>query len=291
MEKKILIIGGEGMIGSAIVHYLSQKKNLKVFTTVRSLGIKNSLLFKKCQKIFAQINLEENKKSLLDIFQEISPDIVINCIGVVKQSTEINDYDKTIYLNAVLPHYLANLCENFNCRFIHISSDCVFSGIKGNYKETDAPDPEDLYGKSKLMGEIVNGNSLTLRVSVIGHELKRQQGIVEWFLSQNKTVEGYKKAIFSGLTSYEFAKVIYTKVIPNSNLKGLYHLSSDFISKNDLLNLLKKVYKKKVDIIPSTKVVIDRSLNSSLFRNTTGYYPLKWPQMIKEMKKFNNSKK
>jgi dTDP-4-dehydrorhamnose reductase len=288
MKKKILIIGGEGMIGSAIVKYFSQKKDLTIFTTVSSLAIKNSLLFKKCQKIFSKIDLEENKTSLPMIFNQISPDIVINCIGVVKQSTEISDYDKTIYLNAVLPHYLANLCANFNCRFIHISSDCVFSGTKGNYKEIDSTDPEDLYGKSKLMGETVNGNALTLRVSVIGHEIKRYQGIVEWFLSQNKTVEGYQTAIFSGLTSYEFAKVLYTKVIPNSNLKGLYHVSSNPISKHDLLNLIKKIYKKKIDIIPSTKVIIDRSLNSSIFRNTTGYFPIEWPKMIKEMKKFND---
>jgi dTDP-4-dehydrorhamnose reductase len=284
VKKKILVVGASGMIGNALINFLSNIDKFSVFGTIRSLD--SPIFFKNFNniKIFNTINLE-NINSLVSVINLISPDIVINCIGVVKQSKEILNYYNTISLNSLFPHYLYTLSLKHRFRIIHISTDCVFSGSKGNYTERDFTDPNDLYGQSKLLGEIKSGDAITIRASLIGHEINRKQGIVEWFLSQEGTVEGYKKAIFSGLTSTEFARIIYENIIPNSNLRGLYHVSSVPISKHDLLILLKNIYNKtKINIVGSNKIIINRSLNSSYFQNQTGYLFKNWPQMIKEMK-------
>jgi dTDP-4-dehydrorhamnose reductase len=272
------------MIGNALVQFLSIKDKFSVFGSVRNLDYSDFLNNIKNVKIFSSINLE-NMNSIASLINLVSPDIVINCVGVVKQSSEINNYYNTISLNSLFPHYLYNLSVKYRFRLIHISTDCVFSGFKGNYTESDFTDPIDLYGHSKLLGEVKSENVITVRASLIGHEINRKQGIVEWFLSQNGTVEGYKKAIFSGLTSTEFSRVIYEYIIPNPNLKGLYHVSSTPISKYDLLLLLKNIYNKTtINLIGSNKIIINRSLDSSNFQNHTGYLFKGWPQMIKEMK-------
>jgi dTDP-4-dehydrorhamnose reductase len=284
VKKKILIIGASGMIGSALVSFFSKVGEFSVFGSIRSLDIPNFFNKFNNVKIFNSINLDK-KNSLLSVINLISPDIVINCVGVVKQSEEIKNYYNTIFLNSLFPHYLYELSSKHSFRLIHISSDCVFSGNKGNYSETDVTDPNDLYGLTKLLGEIKSGNAITIRASLIGHEIYRKQGIVEWFLSQDGNVQGYNKAIFSGVTSIEFARIIYENIIPNHNLKGLYHISSFPISKYDLLLLIKNIYNKtSINIIGSNKIIINRSLNSSNFQNHTGYLVKEWPQMIKEMK-------
>jgi dTDP-4-dehydrorhamnose reductase len=285
VKKKILIIGASGMIGSALVKFLSKSDEFSIFGSIRYLCTSKNFFNKFNNiKIFNNINLE-NTNSLLSVINLISPDIVINCAGVVKQSKEIRNRYNTIFLNSLFPHYLFQLSSKHNFRLIHISTDCVFSGNKGNYSETDFTDANDFYGRTKLLGEIKSGNSINIRASLIGHEIKKKQGIVEWFLSQDGNVEGYKKAIFSGLTSVEFARIICENIISNHNLKGLYHISSNPISKHDLLLLIKKIYNKtSINIISSNKIIINRSLNSSNFQNHTGYLPKDWPQMIKEMK-------
>jgi dTDP-4-dehydrorhamnose reductase len=286
MKKKILIIGASGLLGNTLLKFFSKKVKFAIFATIRSANnfnmLENNLHY--C-KIFDGIDVN-NKIHLENVFSEVIPDIVINCVGIIKQSKEIDDHFKVISINTLLPHYLLNLSTRYSSRFIHFSTDCVFSGSKGNYTEDDLPDAQDLYGRSKLLGEVYYGNSITLRTSIIGHELNSSKSLVDWFLSKDENTEGYKKAIFSGLTTYEIATVIHDYII-NTDLVGLYHLSADPISKYELLLLIKDIYGKTINVIPDEKkVVVNRSLDSSRFRKATGFLPKSWPLMIKEMYNF-----
>lgn len=284
--KKILIIGASGMIGSTLLKFLSIKNNHSIFATIKSPNSFKIPNFSGNYQLFSDLDVE-NKNDLENIYIKNNPDVVINCVGIVKQSKEIKNNFKVISLNSLLPHYLKNLCTKYSARFINISSDCVFSGSRGNYLEDDLPDATDLYGRSKILGEVYSKNAITLRTSLIGHELNNTYGILEWFLSQSNNVEGYQKAIFSGLTVTEFARIINDYVLPNKKLTGLYHLSSVPICKYDLLMLIKQIYGKRINVIPDDKkVMINRSLNSSKFRKATGFLPKSWSQMIKEMNSF-----
>lgn len=281
--KKILIIGASGMIGNSLLSFLLKKSNYSISATIRSPDTFKAPKDLSEYHLFKNIDVE-NKKDLEKVFIKVNPDIVINCVGIVKQSKEMKNSYKVIYLNSLLPHYLQNLCTSHSARFINISTDCVFSGLKGNYLEKDLPDAPDLYGRSKYLGEVYCGNTITLRTSLIGHEYKNTYGLLEWFLSQNKLVEGYKKAIFSGLTVVEFARIVDEFVLPNNKLMGLYHVSADPICKYDLLLLIKNIYGKNIGIVPENKkMAIDRSINSFSFRKATGFMPKTWPLMIKEM--------
>ena len=173
---------------------------------------------------------------------------------------------------------------------IHFSTDCVFSGLKGNYLENDFADANDIYGRSKFLGEISSEGNITIRTSFIGKELGTNRALLNWFLSQKEKIKGYRNAIYSGLTTLEIAKVLDKYVIPNPDLQGLYHLSADNIDKYSLLSLLNKVYKKNLFIEEDLNIRIDRSLNSYKFRNETGYKPLQWEQAIEEMREFGNEK-
>lgn len=285
MLTKILIIGGSGMLGNTLLRFFSRKKNFDVSTTIRSsklLGISN----KSCNyQLFNNIHLED-KKDISKVFDQVRPDVVINCAAVIKHSNESIDHLKVLLLNTILPHYLAKLSENFNARLIHFSTDCVFLGSKGNYNESDFPDALDFYGRSKLLGEINYPNTITIRTSLVGHELNSTKNLIEWFLMQNHEIKGYNEAIFSGLSTFEVAKVIDTYILPNKKLEGLYHLSSQPISKYGLLLLVKKIYKKSIGIIKDHSLKINRSLDSSRFCKATNYVSKPWDLMIQEMKEF-----
>ena len=166
---------------------------------------------------------------------------------------------------------------------IHISTDCVFNGIKGNYTEKDFADADDLYGRSKFLGEVDYPHCLTLRTSIIGHELKGGLGLVEWFMAQPGPVEGFTKAIFSGFPTVEIANIIGNHAIPHPQLSGLYQVSADPISKYDLLKLIAGQYGRQIAIEPSAELKIDRSLNSDRFRSASGYMPPAWPKLVARM--------
>lgn len=171
---------------------------------------------------------------------------------------------------------------------IHISTDCVFSGKKGNYQESDQSDAEDLYGRTKFLGEVTDHPYIiTLRTSIIGRELTTRLGLIEWFLSQKDgdTIRGYKRAIFTGFTTDELSRIIMNAVIPHPELTGLYHISSDPINKYDLLQMVNQTFRRKINIVPDEDFFMDRSLSSTLFRQATGYQPPSWPEMIQEMAK------
>ena len=224
--------------------------------------------------------------SIRKLITKHKPDIVINCVGLVKQLSAANDPLVAMPINALFPHKLARLCFEYGARLVHMSTDCVFSGSKGMYTENDYADARDLYGLSKLIGEVDYSNAVTLRTSIIGHELNSHRSLVDWFLSQNDDVKGFKRAIFSGLPTVEIAQVISELVIPHKQLTGVYHLSADPISKYDLLSLVAKVYKKNIKIKEDNDFVIDRSLDSSRFRRETSYSPPSWESLICKMQDF-----
>ena len=282
---RILILGASGMLGSTLFRYFSSQSGVEVYGTARSFHSVRTLP----EALHAHLKLNvdvENADHLLKAFAEVRPDVVLNCVGIVKQLSEADDPLTAIPINSLLPHRLAKLFATSGARLIHFSTDCVFSGSKGLYAECDTPDAADLYGRSKLLGEVDYANAITLRTSLIGHELAGNRSLVSWFLTQNGSVKGYRRAIFSGLPTIEIARVVHEHVLPNPDLCGLYHLSVDPISKFDLLRLVAHVYGKSIEIIPDDEFVIDRSLDSSRFRAETGYSPKPWPDLIQAMHDF-----
>ncbi len=279
---RVLILGCNGMLGHKLVQRLNDKfevwstqrkhlspdKYLNIFLPEKTIYGVNAEIFKTVKKSIAQAN----------------PDVIVNAIGVIKQNQSSNNVVKNLIVNSILPHRLANLAQLNNIRLINISTDCVFSGTKGNYRESDVTDALDLYGRSKFLGEVTAENCLTLRTSIIGRELKTNHSLVEWFLSQaGKKVKGYKNAIFSGFPTVILADIIADLIAKNKKLYGLYHVSSQPISKFDLLTLLKKAYQIKIEIEPFEEFKIDRSLNSAKFRRETNFQPMSWNEMVKKM--------
>jgi dTDP-4-dehydrorhamnose reductase len=189
----------------------------------------------------------------------------------------------SIQLNSLLPHRISLICRAAKIRMIHVSTDCVFSGKRGNYKVDDQSDAEDLYGRTKFLGEVHYPHCVTLRTSIIGLELKNRLGLIEWFLAQEGTIKGFTKAIYSGFTTDELSRIINDYVIPDNELHGLYQVSSEPISKYDLLMLAKESFKQDINILPEEDFFSDRSLNSTNFRTITGYQPPSWQAMIEEM--------
>ena len=282
---RILVLGASGMLGSTLLRYLSSQSDVKVYGTARSVHSIGNL--PEGLQAHASLNVDvENADHLLKVFANVRPDVVINCVGIVKQLSEADDLLTATPINSLLPHRLAKLCAASGARLIHFSTDCVFSGTKGFYSESDTPDAVDLYGRSKLLGEVDYPNTLTLRTSLIGHELTGNRSLVSWFLSQSGRVKGFRRAIFSGLPTVEIARVVHEHVLPNSDLCGLYHLSVDPISKFDLLSLIAGVYGKSIEIIPDDDLVIDRSLDSSRFRTATGFSAKPWPELVQAMHDF-----
>ena len=235
------------------------------------------------------------------------PDVVVNCIGVVKQLAAAHDPIASITLNALFPHIVARACAEAGARMIHISTDCVFAGTRGNYTENDLPDAADLYGRSKLLGEVTGGRALTIRTSVIGRELRTSNGLVEWFLSnRGGSVRGFTNAIFSGVTTVMLARILATVIDQHPDMHGLYHVAGAAISKYDLLMMLNTAMGAGVTITPDDGFPgsagvppavqhdpakyggrdarvprgIDRSLDATRFQSATGLPPPEWPEMI-----------
>jgi len=278
---RILILGGSGMLGHRLWMVLG--KTHETWVTIRgdSTPFPDSPEFPPhlVRPNVDAASFDEVTRALASI----RPDLVINCIGLIKQSSLAKDPLLSLQLNALLPHRVSMICRTAGIRMIHISTDCVFSGKKGNYQESDQSDAEDLYGRTKFLGEVAYPHTVTLRTSIIGRELKARLGLIEWFLSQQGTIKGYHRAIYTGFTTDELARIICERVIPNGQLSGVYHVSSDPISKGDLLLLAKDTFGKTVTIVPDTDFVCDRSLDSSRFRQLTGYSPPPWTEMIGEL--------
>jgi len=281
----ILVLGVSGMLGNAMFRFLSEQQVLNVFGTARSSSTLKHFPAKLAKRIMAGIDVE-NQDILMQVFVEVRPAVVVNCVGLIKQLADSDNPLMALPINAVLPHRLARLCELVGARLVHISTDCVYSGKKGNYLESDISDAEDLYGRSKFLGEVNYKHAITLRTSIIGHELASAHGLVGWFLAQEGQAKGYTHAIFSGLPTVELARIVFDVVFPRPALCGVFHVASTPIAKYDLFKLVAKVYGKNIEILPDQAVVIDRSLDATRFRNATGYTAPPWPELVSKMYEF-----
>ncbi len=280
---RVLVLGVTGMLGGAVFRAFNGDPTHSVWGTLRSsAGL----------KYFSDVELSSllpgvdvlDQDALVAVLSSVRPDVVINCVGLIKQLADAKDPLSALPINALLPHRLVRLCDLLGARLIHVSTDCVFSGRKGGYLESDLSDAEDLYGKSKYIGELHDSpNAITLRTSIIGHELSSSYALVDWFLAQEGAVRGFSKAIFSGLPTVELARVMKDFVLPHPELNGLYHVAAEPIAKLDLLTLIASQYGKKIEIRPDASLVIDRSLNGERFNLATGYQAPSWPQLIELM--------
>lgn len=274
------------MLGNAVFRFFSESSGYDVIGTMRGDRSKKFFPVSLQANLISGVDVE-NVDSLVQVMGDVKPDVVINCIGLVKQLEEADDPLAAIPINSLLPHRLARLCAVSGARFIHMSTDCVFSGSKGMYLDSDFSDAKDIYGRSKFLGEVDYKNSITLRTSIIGHELDGQRSLVDWFLSQSGSVKGFRKAIFSGLPTVEIARLIRDYVIPYPELHGVYNVSAEPINKLDLLTLVAKIYGKSIDIQSDENIVIDRSLDSTRFRQATGFKPKSWPELVQAMQIFH----
>ena len=225
-----------------------------------------------------------NFASVAQALNSTQPNVVVNCIGIVKQDAAAKDPITSISINSLFPHQLAEKCRHLGARLIHLGTDCVFSGAKGNYSEADYADPQDMYGRTKLLGEVGADDCLTIRTSMIGRELRGSHGLVEWFLAQQgKQIKGFTRAIFSGFTTNALARIIANLIERELDLSGVWHVSAEPISKFDLLTLIKQTYGLDIEIAADESFVCDRSLDSSRFADVTGFQRPAWPEMIAEM--------
>lgn len=282
---KILVLGATGMLGNAMVRFLGGTDGLDVIAASRAADASRHFHDDIGVRFVGNVDAV-SPDSLTGLFAKTRPEVVINCVGLIKQDADGQRTLAAVPINTLLPHRLLQLSETCGARLVHVSTDCVFSGDKGGYVETDRADATDVYGLTKYLGEVAGDRAITLRTSIIGHELRAGLGLVEWFLAQQGQVKGFTQAIFSGVPTVELARIVRDYVLPRPDLKGLYHVSAAPIAKHDLLKLIAAAYCKTIDIVADDSLVIDRSLNSDRFRSATGYTPPPWPDLIAAMHRF-----
>ena len=274
---RVLVFGAGGMLGHKLMQVLGA--NHEVFGTVRD-ATKKLEPFAREDRIVVNVAVDD-LDSIRKAIETVKPDVVMNAVGIIKQLPDSKNVITTLTVNSIFPHRLAELGKEFGFRLITISTDCVFSGSRGNYSEDDIPDATDLYGKSKNLGEVIDDNCLTLRTSIIGHELGSSHSLIDWFLSnRGGKVKGFANAIYSGFPTIVFAAIIDNLIRNYPKLTGLYHVSSDPINKYDLLRLVNEAYSANVTIERDEEFKIDRSLDSMRFRSETRFKPESWEQMI-----------
>jgi dTDP-4-dehydrorhamnose reductase len=281
---RVAVLGATGLLGSTIFRLLSKDPNLLISGTIRK---------KEAIKFFVP-DLENQLVVIPDLtdfnalqqyFLKIQPQVVINCVSVGRPIP--SNLENLIKILSVFPQRLAHICHLEGIRLIQISSDGVFSGLRGGYTEEDIPDAIDTYGIAKILGEVRETGAITLRTSILGPELETKTGILDWFLAQKKQCNGFTRSIFSGLPTIVLARLIRDEIIPSVELSGLFHIASSPISKFDLLRLIAKRYKKTIKIVQDDSVVVDRSLSAERFRAKTGYSAPDWVEMIDSMYSYN----
>jgi dTDP-4-dehydrorhamnose reductase len=278
---KILILGGDGMLGHQLLKYLSSHHEVKVslrqdIESYRQYGLFNQ------NNSYPGIDVRSIDR-LIEVMADFQPEAVINAVGIVKQRHTAKESIPSLEINSLLPHRLSVLCKTSGARLVHLSTDCVFSGKKGNYLEQDPSDAEDLYGKTKFLGEVNDSHCITLRTSIIGYELTRKKSLLEWFLAQSETVKGFTNAIYTGFTTQEMSRIIDMLLVKHPEAYGVYQVSSKPINKFELLLLFREKLHKSIDITPDDNFICDRSLDSSRFRKEFSYTPPTWEAMIDEL--------
>ncbi|WCB46372.1 dTDP-4-dehydrorhamnose reductase family protein [Nitratidesulfovibrio vulgaris] len=278
---KVLVIGAAGMLGHQIVRKLTD--DFTVFTTVRGSRERyRQAGIALPEDTFHGVNAlcDDHVDSVL---RACTPDVVINCVGLVKQRKDAASPIPSIEINALLPHKLNAMCQQAGARFIHFSTDCVFSGRTGMYPDHAPHDASDMYGRSKSLGEVDGPGSLTLRTSLIGPELENKLGLVEWFLAQRGAIRGFTRVVFSGLTTFATCRVVADLLQRHPNAEGVYNLAAAPISKHDLLCMLRDALGLPVEITPTDEPDCNRSLDGSRFREHFGWTPPTWPEMVDEL--------
>lgn len=276
---RVLILGGAGMLGHKLYQRYCQR--YEVYTTIRgSYSAYAHYQIFNAEHVIEHVDVF-HFDSIVQALAQAKPDVVINCIGVIKQLATAKDPIISLTINSLLPHRLAGVCQAANIRLLHISTDCVFNGKDGMYTEDTPSNAEDLYGRSKFLGEVGGPDCLTLRTSIIGRELHTRSGLIEWFLSnRGKQVSGFRQAIYSGFTTLALADIIADVIDNHPQLNGVYQVSSNPINKYDLLILTRDAFGLDITIEPDDSVQIDRSLDSTRFRQATGFQPPSWAEMI-----------
>ena len=279
---RILILGGDGMLGHRLLLNLRDRHETKV-TLRRGLSEYEQYGMFTLENSYAGVEARDEDR-LLEVFGNFRPEAVVNCVGIIKQRGEAKEAIPSIEINALLPHRLAVACHTVDARLVHLSTDCVFSGRRGNYTERDIPDAEDLYGRTKLLGEVGEPPCVTLRTSIIGLELSRKGSLIEWFLAQKGEIRGFTNAIYTGLTTAEMSRVIEKVLVEYPGLSGVWQVASEKINKYDLLTRFSEALgRDDVTIVPDGSVKIDRSLSGLEFQRVTGYDPPGWDAMLAEL--------
>ena len=280
---RVLILGGTGMLGHKL--FQTFRERFDTFVTLRAGGPPwHGYPFDPDPGRGIGGIEATDFETVVAAIAQARPDVVVNCIGIVKQRAAAADVDASMRVNAQFPPLLARLCRDRGCRLIHLSTDCVFSGLRGGYSEDDEPDPVDLYGRSKLLGEVAGEGCLTLRTSMIGRELAGHAGLLEWFISQRGgRVQGFRNAVFSGLTTVALARVIAALVSDPGGLQGLFHVAATAISKLELLERVNRALGLGIAIEPVDEPRLDRSLDGSRFAAATGIVVPSWDRMIADL--------
>ena len=283
---RVLVLGGAGMFGHKLVQMLAAR-GLWVAATIRSASSLNSPAARatlgNADRVFDAVDVLQDDQ-LARTIAAAEPDVVVNAVGIIKQVDAAKDPIILISTNALLPHRIAAQCARLGTRLIHFSTDCVFSGRNGPYAEDMPADPEDLYGRSKVLGEPIGPRCLTIRTSIVGRELRVRAGLVEWFLSQRGgSATGYAKALYSGLTTGTLADLVARLIVDHQELDGLWHVSSDAINKYELLSLVNRHFRLGIALARDDSLAIDRRLDGSRFRARTGFSAPSWDAMIAEM--------
>ena len=278
---RILILGGDGMLGHQLFSYLRPRHQIRC-TLRQDLSVYDRFGLFDVENSYGGVDVRSLER-LVEVLADFRPEAVINCIGIVKQRPTAKESIPSLEINSLLPHRLAVLCKGIGARLVHLSTDCVFSGEKGNYRESDPSDAVDLYGKTKFLGEIGDENCLTLRTSIIGRELTRKKSLLEWFLAQTGSVKGFKKAIYTGFTTLEMSRIIETMLVKYPGARGVYQVSRDPINKYELLLLFREKLGHQIEILPDESFCCDRSLDSTRFRQEFSYVPPSWASMISEL--------
>lgn len=280
---RILLLGGAGTLGHKLWQYLSTRFPDTVVTIrkPRQVYARSGLFFG--SRVVDSLDLREFGH-LDRLLNNVRPSVIVNCAGVTLRSKEALDKNSAISINALLPHRLAEWCSRTGARLIHFSTVCVYDGKKGGYSEEDAPDARDLYGMTKMLGDVSAPFALTLRSSFIGREIFGGTELLEWFLAQKgKNIKGFRKALFTGLTTNKLAELVGELIEKHPQLNGLYHVSSETVSKYELLCLMKEAYGIDVEITPEDGFEMKRNLKGERFEKAAGFVCPPWKTMMAEM--------
>ncbi|MGB3680985.1 MAG: SDR family oxidoreductase [Rubrobacteraceae bacterium] len=279
---RVLILGGDGMLGHRLFLHLRDRHEVQV-TLRRPLEDYEEYGIFDRKDSYPEVDARDEDR-LLEVMADSRPEAVVNAVGIVKQRDSAKAAIPSLEINALLPHRLAVMCRAAGARLLHMSTDCVFSGRRGGYTEEDVSDAEDLYGRTKFLGEVAGPGCITLRTSIIGLELSRKGGLIEWFLAQEGELRGFTRAIYTGLTTAEMSRVIERVLVEHRNLTGVWQVASQPINKYDLLVCLAEILgREDIRIVPDDSVKIDRSLSGLAFERATGYHAPGWNEMPREL--------